>query len=357
MNTRSVYRVDDLPVLQNRCYATWREAKGCPRGTMDLVQDMDTGLIRNAAFDPSLLVYDQNYQIEQALSPFFQGHLDVVAGIVERSFAGMDLVEIGCGKGRFLELLRSRGFTVVGVDPAYEGDCPNVIRAPFSPDLGIRAQAIILRHVVEHIPDPLAFLDSVAEANGRSGLVYIEVPCMEWIAERRAWFDIYYEHVNYFRRDDLAAMFGAVLDIGHLFGGQYLYVVADLASLRRPRRKPDDVFALPGDFLSAVESAARMLTDRGTKKAVVWGGSSKGVIFSLFMQQRGLDIDYVIDINPAKQGLHLAATGHRVDAPGTVLPHLGEGDLIFIMNSNYFEEILASAGPNFRYIRIDNDRF
>ena len=321
---------------------------------MDLVQDMDTGLIHNTAFDPALLVYDENYQNEQAVSGVFRDHLNTVAGIVEQWFRDIDLVEIGCGKGRFLELLRSRGFRVVGVDPAYEGSCPDVIRAPFSPDLGIRAQAIILRHVVEHIPDPLAFLDSVAKANGCSGLVYIEVPCLEWIAERRAWFDIYYEHVNYFRRNDLSAMFGAVLDIGHLFGGQYLYVVADLASLRPPRRRPDDVFALPDDFLSAVERAARMLADRGTRKAVVWGGSSKGVIFSLFMQRRGLDIDYVIDINPAKQGLHLAATGHRVDAPGTVLPHLSDGDLIFIMNSNYYEEILASAGPNFSNISIYN---
>jgi hypothetical protein len=48
--------------------------------------------------------------------------------------------------------------------------------------------------------------------------------------DRRAqsWFDLFYEHVNYFRLDDLRRMFGTVHEAGHLFGGQYLYIVADL---------------------------------------------------------------------------------------------------------------------------------
>lgn len=354
-NRRSLYRLHGLPVLQNRVYDTPAQARACPRGVMDLVQDMDTGLIHNAAFDPALLVYDENYQNEQAVSGVFRDHLNTVAGIVEQWFRDMELVEIGCGKGRFLELLRSRGVRVTGIDPAYEGTSPDVIQAPFSPELGIRAQGVILRHVLEHIPDPVAFLQNVAEANGGGGLVYIEVPCLEWIADRRAFFDIYYEHVNYFRLSDLRALFGTVHDSGRLFGGQYLYVVADLSSLRRPRRQPKDVFSLPDDFLAAVNRSARLLAERGKRQAAVWGGSSKGVIFSLLMQQRGLVIDYVIDINPAKQGRFLAATGLKVDAPETVLQLLAEDDLVFIMNSNYYEEIRAVSGPNFRYVRIDND--
>jgi len=316
---------------------------------------MDTGLIHNAAFDPALLVYDENYQNEQAVSGVFRDHLNTVAGIVEQWFRDMELVEIGCGKGRFLELLRSRGVRVTGIDPAYEGTSPDVIQAPFSPELGIRAQGVILRHVLEHIPDPVAFLQNVVEANGGGGLVYIEVPCLEWIADRRAFFDIYYEHVNYFRLEDLAALFGAVRASGRLFGGQYLYVAADLASLRRPRRRPGDEFSLPGDFLAAVNRSARLLAGRGGRRAAVWGGSSKGVVFSLLMQQRGLGVDHVIDINPAKQGRYLAATGLKVDAPESVLLSLREGDLIFVMNSNYYDEIREFSGPGFQYVRIDND--
>ena len=50
-----------------------------------------------------------------------------------------------------------------------------------------------------------------------------------------------------------------VHECGHSFGGQYLYVVADLATLRAPRCRPrDDVFSLPAGFMAAIdESRAR----------------------------------------------------------------------------------------------------
>lgn len=357
MTTRSIYRVDSLPVMQNRVYDTREEAASCPVGVMDLVQDLETGLIFNRAYAPELLVYDRHYQNEQAVSQIFQKHLEAVAAIMEQFFRDLDVVEIGCGKGHFLELLRARGFRVTGVDPAYEGEAPGVIRAPFSPELGLRAQGIVLRHVLEHIPDPTAFLESVAETNDHAGLVYIEVPCLDWIVRHRAWFDIYYEHANYFRLDDLTALFGSVSAAGHLFGGQYLYVVADLATLRRPRRRPDDLFALPTDFLAAVDCGADVLKARQGRRAAVWGGSSKGVLFTLFMQRRGASLDFVIDINPAKQGQHLAVTGHRVSAPQEALSRMHPDDMVFVMNSNYFDEIKTAAGNNFKYLRVDHDQF
>lgn len=357
MTTQSIYRVDSLPVMQNRVYDTREEAVACPIGVMDLVQDMETGLIYNKAYAPELLVYDQHYLNEQAVSQVFQEHLGAVATIMERFFRDRDVVEIGCGKGHFLELLRAKGFRVTGVDPAYEGSAPDVIRAPFSPELGLQTQGIVLRHVLEHIPDPAAFLESVAETNANKGLVYIEVPCLDWIARHQAWFDIYYEHANYFRHDDLTALFGSVRAAGHLFGGQYLYVVADLATLRRPRRRPDDLFALPDNFLAALDSGADALKARHGRRAAVWGGSSKGVLFTLFMQRRGEPLDFVIDINPAKQGQYLAVTGHRVCAPQEILSLMHPEDLIFVMNSNYFDEIKAVAGNNFKYLRVDYEQF
>ena len=66
-------------------------------------------------------------------------------------------------------------------------------------------------------------------------MIYIEVPCFDWIIEHGAWFDIFYEHVNYFRLDDFRRAFGKVIHAGRSFGGQYLSVIADLDTLRVPR--------------------------------------------------------------------------------------------------------------------------
>jgi SAM-dependent methyltransferase len=176
-------RLGGLPVYQNKMFATAEAARRCPRGDLLLVQDGRTGLVHNASFDPELVSYDETYQNEQSLSPAFRKHLDAVLELLDRHFAGARIMEVGCGKGAFLELLRERGHDAIGIDPAYEGDAGHIVRARFEPGIGIRTDAIVMRHTLEHIANPLAFLQGVREANGGSGKIYIEVPCLDWILD------------------------------------------------------------------------------------------------------------------------------------------------------------------------------
>ena len=350
---REVYRAEQLPVLQNRMFASAEAARACARGDVVLVQSAQTGLVFNRAFRPELVEYDADYQNEQGLSAAFARHLDAVLDVVRRHFGGRSLVEVGCGKGLFLERLLGAGFDVTGLDPTYEGSNPRVIRKFFTPEVGIRAEGIVLRHVLEHVPDPVAFLGGLREANGGRGTIYIEVPCLDWIASHHAWFDIFYEHVNYFRRVDFERMFGTVHESGHSFAGQYLYVVADLATLRAPRRPDGDVFDLPPGFLSAIDESRERLRAGGGAARAIWGGASKGVIFALLMERAGVAIDTVIDINPAKQGRYLAATGLRVQSPEEAMAHLPAGADVFVMNSNYREEIEALTAHRFHCMTIE----
>ena len=354
-----LYRVEGLPVFQNRMFPTREAAMNCVRGDMVLVRDPVTGLIFNQAFRPELMQYDADYQNEQAVSSVFRAHLDDVADIVRQHFDGRTLIEVGCGKGYFLDHLHARGFRITGLDPTYEGDSPNVIKAYFTPETGLSADGIILRHVLEHVRNPVDFLRHIRDSNGGGGSIYIEVPCFDWICEHRAWFDIFYEHVNYFRLGDFRRMFATVHEAGHTFGGQYLYVVADLATLRDPRAESADDFAFPTDFLATVARYADRIQARDTsvqrQRAIIWGGASKGVIFALFMQRAGTPIDFVIDINPAKQGKDLAATGLRVASPDAVLAEVAPGATIFVMNGNYLPEIRQMTLNRFKYLTVDHD--
>lgn len=207
---RTIYQAEQLPVLQNQMFASESEARACARGDVQLVQDQATGLIFNQAFDPGLMHYDADYQNEQAVSGVFQRHLEDVSGIISKHFGGKSLIEVGCGKAHFMERLQQLGFEITGMDPAYEGSNPSVVRKYFTPEVGLRADGLVLRHVLEHVQHPLNFLNNLREANGGDGAIYIEVPCFDWIGRHRAWFDIYYEHVNYFRLADFHRMFEKV---------------------------------------------------------------------------------------------------------------------------------------------------
>jgi len=65
-------------------YDTYEEARNCPKGDILLVQNMNTGLIRNSSFDQSLMDYDSKYQNEQGTSQMFQKHLFEVANLIEK---------------------------------------------------------------------------------------------------------------------------------------------------------------------------------------------------------------------------------------------------------------------------------
>lgn len=351
---REIYRVEQLPILQNRMFHSEVDAQNCAKGDVVLVQDTKTGLIFNQSFRPELMQYDGDYQNEQAVSLVFQRHLQDVLCVIRKNFYGHSLIEVGCGKGYFLEQLKVNGFKITGLDPTYEGSNPSVIKMYFSPDLGLRADGIILRHVLEHVQDPVGFLSGIRDANGGGGKVYIEVPCFDWICHHRTWFDIFYEHVNYFRVSDLQRMFEVVYEAGHTFNGEYIYVVADLATVRVPSGANAERIHFPETFLDSVVAHAAQLRTAQSKSAV-WGGASKGVLFALFMQRAGAKVDIVIDINPAKVGKFMAATGLQIVAPKEAMCWLTPGANIFVMNSNYLSEVQELTAHQFNYVLVEHE--
>ncbi len=352
MSKRELFRLNGVPAYQNKMFDSPEAARECPSGDVVLVQDMNTGLVFNAAYDQELLSYDESYQNEQGYSLVFQAHMNEALEKIDSHFSGKRILEVGCGKGSFLDLIRQRGHDAVGFDPAYEGDAPYIYKQHFNASLDINADAVILRHVLEHVPRPLEFLRTIAAANGGQGKIYIEVPCLDWIIEERAWFDVFYEHVNYFRLSDFNNMFGLTYEMGHLFGGQYIYVIAELVSLRNPGPNGTiDAVHFPTDFLRELDNHLEMPSRASSK--VVWGAAAKGVMFSHHMVKRGLPLDFAIDINPAKQGKFLGGSALPVLSPELGLARLSAGDDVYVMNSNYIDEISELGGNHLNYISVD----
>jgi hypothetical protein len=87
--------------------------------------------------------------------------------------------------------------------------------------------------------------------------------------------------------------------------------------------------------------------------SVIWGGASKGVIFALLKERHDQPVNMVIDINPAKQGKFLAATGLQVVSPSQAMAKMPAGSTLYIMNSNYTKEIQRMSNNTFRYVAID----
>jgi len=126
-------------------------------------------------------------------------HVQFVAHALGSSTARGPLLDVGCGGGLFLGLMRERGFSVVGLDnsreaagiawrrqriPAVVGDLERVpLRA------GSLA-ALTMFHVMEHLYDPCAYLRAARELLAPDGRLVVQVPnAASWQARLlgRAW--------------------------------------------------------------------------------------------------------------------------------------------------------------------------
>ena len=115
-----------------------------------------------------------------------------------------------------------------------------------------------------------------------------------------------------------------------------------------------DAFIFPTDFLAGIDRFSEMA--KGSRCAI-WGGASKGVIFSLYLQRAGVTIDCVIDINPAKQNKFMATSGLLISSPSDGMKLMQSGDTLFVMNSNYLQEIIAQSNNQLHYIKVDQHEF
>lgn len=347
-----IFKSENYPVFQNVVYDTAYEAANCKVVDIEIIQNENTGLIYNNKFDPNIITYKDNYHNEQQFSNVFKQHLFEVKGIIEKYFTNRKILEIGCGDGYFLELLSKHGFDICGMDPTYTGNNEKIKKEYYNEQNAKEYNAFILRHVLEHIQDPYKFLCNLKEVSKNDSLIYIEVPSLEYINENCTFFDFYYEHVNYFRKIDFINMFNNILVIDRFFDNQYIYLVAELSSLKLPIKTED--FVLNKNFLSKFEYCINII--KNTKsKTIIWGCSSKGVIFSIFLNNINLKVDYFIDINPYKQGKFMPVISNTnnyglIESYDDIKYKLDNDTIIFIMNNNYKKEIIEMTDNRFNYI-------
>jgi SAM-dependent methyltransferase len=99
--------------------------------------------------------------------------------------AGMKVLEIGCGLGRFLRLIREAGSHAVGIEPsrwdaefARKINSVEVIESMFEPDVFDPESFDLVASffVLEHIADPIGFLSGIHRLLKVGGHVVLEVP-------------------------------------------------------------------------------------------------------------------------------------------------------------------------------------
>jgi len=320
-----------------------------PLGEISLVQNIKNELVQNCKYNSKILTFDESYQ-NAVLSPVFINHMNEIYIYLKKHFKKNSvLVEVGCGKGQFLEIVRDdKHFIYFGFDTTYEGADQNIQKRYLNKNDKLSADVVIIRHSLDYVEAPHKFLNMLKNIFDPQCKVFIELPNFSWIKKEKVIFDLTPERVSYFTKNALCNMFKRVVEHKFIFSNQYQFILANFRDLED--QYEDDfsssnswinINLLP--FFSSFKRFAKNTSEINFKRIWVWGGGSRGVLFlhhlKSFDKKLYKKISGLVDINPKRQNCFTPSTLIKIISPYALYRHLDKNDIVLIVNANYFEEI------------------
>mgnify|MGYP001218242975 FL=1 len=347
----------EVPVIPNSPLS--KKNKKMNSGKILLRKNKSTGFIENSLFQVKKIKYDDDYQNDQSKSLQFKNHMMNMLKILKKNFSkNSKLIEVGCGKGEFLSIVKKeKYFQYQGYDSTYQGNNKNIFKRYLKKTDNIQADVVVLRHVLEHIKEPHIFLKKMKKIFGDAN-IFIEVPNYDWIIRNNAFYDITYEHVNYFSKKSLASIFNNQFQTrGLCFNNQYQYFLGNLKNIsdnfeKKYEKKKYWIYL---DFYKLFPKIKTTLNNIETisskyKNIYIWGAATKGCMFLVHCSDNKKlkkKIKNAVDINKFKCGKYLPISKIKIIHKNEFMKKVNSSeDLLLISNPNYKREIMQELKEN-----------
>jgi predicted O-linked N-acetylglucosamine transferase (SPINDLY family) len=311
-----------------RCAA---EARAMKRLPLDFLRCVDCGHVYNCRFDYAEVPYSEKPNLMFNKGAIWTDHLRNIRDLIlQRLPETPVVVEVGCGEGHVLRAVAERhpGGRYIGFDPSNAINSGNGLiegrRELFDPSrhlAELRPDLIISRHVLEHLMNPLAFVQAIAFAASWEDLetrLFIEVPCIDKVIRLGRTVDFFYEHNSNFTTKSLQRLLtrcaSRVESVARGYNDEVVYGVAHFG------RRENQVQSAIEAIAFAERSTRQQRTLRtdvdalaaSGRRVAVWGGTGKA---AAFINQFGLDakrFPLVVDSDVEKAGTYVPGAGQEI---------------------------------------------
>lgn len=336
-----------VPFLDEECHPlatlAWPtssdEARAMDKLPLAFVRCVNCGHVYNTKFRYEDVPYSDKPNLMFNQGAGWSRHIELTCDLLlEYLSPNPTVVEIGCGDGHLLDALakRRQSGRYIGFDPNAKCKIDGGIEFRgelFDPDRHIaelRPDILISRHVLEHLMNPLGFLQTIAVASkwvGTNIRLFTEVPCIDRVFETGRIVDFYYEHNSHFTTNSFMRMLqrsgGSVEMLVHNYNHE---VISGIAS-----------FGVDNATIDVAQASEKFRVDASRAKheircqlsqlvkdglsVAVWGGTGKA---AAFMNYYGVDADrfpIVVDSDRSKCDTFVPGTGQPIRYRDELLCH------------------------------------
>jgi 2-polyprenyl-3-methyl-5-hydroxy-6-metoxy-1,4-benzoquinol methylase len=238
--------------------------------------------------------------------------------------SGKSFLEVGCGRGEYLELLKEAGLKAYGIEysqsavDACKAKGLDVVqgfidRENYQLDNG-PFDGFAIFSWLEHVPKPNAVLKGIVNNLSDDAWGIVEVPNFELILKEKLFSEFIGDHLFYFTKDTLQMTLAKNgLEPLNIHEVWHHYILS--ANVRK--RKRTDLSSFVGSQQRLVHQIQEFISQFPKNQVAVWGASHQALAI-LSLADLGEKIRYVVDSAPFKQGKYTPATHIPIVAPDTL---------------------------------------
>ena len=234
--------------------------------------------------------------------------LQLLEWIGKGYFGDKKVIEIGSGSGHLARNIAQQTKSVTIVEPnkslnkyLLPEENINLISENYKYDHSMGLfDLVICRQVIEHIQNPINFLNEIKKCLKPDGFAYLEVPSAEYIYTNNMIWDFHLQHIHYFTFNSFlnaAEQTGLYLikdcslmgkhDMGFLFSNN------SLVQKDRYYKKNNIIFSETG--FSSVKNKFKLLLNSINGSVALYGANTHGQVFFNIFNDYSNNIELALD--------------------------------------------------------------
>jgi 2-polyprenyl-3-methyl-5-hydroxy-6-metoxy-1,4-benzoquinol methylase len=263
--------------------------------------------------------------------------------IKQYNLANKKIIEVGCGKGEYLEILSNAGADAYGIEYSMESVdyCINNNLSVIQGFLGnqnlvledIKYDGFMCLSFMEHWPEPNEVLNALCKNLKEGSIGLVEVPNFNMILEEGLYSEFISDHLLYFTRETL--IFTLQLNGFEVLNCEAIWHNYILSAVVRKRVKTNlDFFE---GFKNKVKQDLDCFIEKFPEKRVAIWGAGHQALATISLTGIEKKIKFIVDSAIFKQGKY-SPSSHIQIVPEQRLVE-DSVDAIIIMAGSYSDEI------------------